>query len=203
MLAGPAEERKITGAGKFTIGAVYSIFNFLLTPGHENSFLLNSYFFHHSNIYIVSCRPFGVSQSAITWAYKAVITWKMIKCFKTNNLNQQERKWSCKSERQKTKEWRGVSEWKYILPMYVCIGGKKKCCVCLWGKEMETWRRRKVRSSFHRDPSTSVWLFFLFSQANSQSQRRVCMLRDSLRALFAPFPPKMIGKKYWWPGMKC
>lgn len=47
--------------GKFTIGAVYFIFNFLLSPGHRNSF-----FFFITQIFILSLDGILVSQSAIT-----------------------------------------------------------------------------------------------------------------------------------------
>lgn len=69
------------------MGAVF-IFNFLLSPGHRTAFFLVT------QIFILSLVRILVSQCAITCAYKVVfITTEMIKkCFKANDLNQQDGK---------------------------------------------------------------------------------------------------------------
>lgn len=87
LLAASSEERKNYQDEKITLGAVYFFFNFLLIPGNRDSFILMK------QIFILSLDGILLSQCAITCAYKdVIITGKMIKCFKTNNLNQQERK---------------------------------------------------------------------------------------------------------------
>lgn len=74
--AAPPKKEKNYQDGKFTIGAVYFIFNFLLCSGHRNSFFLIT------QIFILFFVGILVSLSAITCAYKAVIiTEEMIKMF--------------------------------------------------------------------------------------------------------------------------